>query len=123
QRADIRVVPYAPGQIDKILSRVSYYRPVTMEKGAFRGVVEDVPQVAVVNVLVSHERIPEAVVYNMARAIVDNLDTLPVMNPLFKGIKDLFVPLRTQGVVAFEFGGVPLHSGANRAYKDSDWFR
>jgi len=121
ERADVRVVPYAPGRIEKILSEVSFYRGVTMEKGAFRGVVEDLPQVAVVNVLVTHERAQEKVVHDMVETIVENLDTLPQINPLFKGLKDLFEPLRSKGAAAFEFGGVPLHPGALRAYREAGW--
>jgi len=123
QRADVRVVPYAPGQLKKVLAQVPFYRPVMMEKGVFRGVNEDIPQAAVINVLVTHERMPDEVIDDMARAIVDSLDLLPQMNPLFKGLKILFEPLRTQGVAAFEFGGVPLHPGAIRAYKRAGWLR
>jgi TRAP-type uncharacterized transport system substrate-binding protein len=57
----------------------------------------------------------------MAKVIADNLDSLPQMNPLFKGLKSLFEPLRTKGAAAFEFGGVPLHPGAARAYKEAAW--
>jgi uncharacterized protein len=122
QRADVRVVPYAPMQLERILAQIPFYRRVMMEKGAFRGVVEDVAQLAVINVLVTHERVPEATVHDMAKAITENLDTLPQMNPLFKGLKNLFEPLRSEGAVAFEFGGVPLHPGAARAYRDTGWF-
>jgi uncharacterized protein len=121
QRADVRVVPYAPAQLEKILESVPFYRRVTMQKGVFRGVVEDIAQPAVINVLVTHERISEAIVHHMAKVISDNLDTLPAMNPLFKGLKDLFEPLRTKGAAAFEFGGVPLHPGALRAYREAGW--
>jgi TRAP-type uncharacterized transport system substrate-binding protein len=100
---------------------VSFYRGVTIEKGAFRGVVEDLPQVAVVNVLVTHERVREKVVQDMVETIVENLDTLPQINPLFKGLKNLFEPLRSKGTAAFEFGGVPLHPGALRAYREAGW--
>ena len=123
QRADVRVIPYAQGQIEKILTAVPFYRRVKMEKGIFRGVTEDISQVGVVNVLVTHERIPEPVVYDMAAIIANNLDALPQMNPLFKGIKDLFEPLRTQGAAAFGFGGVALHPGAARAYRDAGWLK
>jgi TRAP transporter TAXI family solute receptor len=123
QRADIRVVPFGPDQLEKVLARVPFYRPVVVEKNAFRGVVDDVTQVGVVNVLVTHETIPEQVVYEMAKAIVGNLDALPEMNPLFKGLKDLFQPLRSQGAAAFEFGGVALHPGAIRAYREGGWLR
>ena len=123
QRADVRVIPYAPGQLEKVLAEVPFYRGVTMEKNVFRGVVENSAQLAVVNVLVTHERIPEPIVHDMARAIVDNLDALPAMNPLFEGLKNLFEPLRTKGAAAFEFGGVELHPGAARAYSEAGYLR
>jgi TRAP transporter TAXI family solute receptor len=123
RRADIRVIPFAPTQLDKLFAQVPFYRPVTVEKNAFRGVVEDIVQVGVINVIVTHESVAESTVYAMAKTIADNLDKLPQMNSLFKGLKNLFEPLRTKGAAAFEFGGVPLHSGAIRAYKDAGWLR
>lgn len=123
QRADIRVVPYAPGQLDTVLAQVPFYRGVVVEKNAFRGVAEEVSQVGVVNVLVTHERVADNIVRDMAKAIAANLDALPQMNPLFKGLKNLFEPLRAQGAAAFEFGGVPLHPGALKAYLDSGWLK
>jgi TRAP transporter TAXI family solute receptor len=121
QRADIRVIPYAPAQLDKLFAEVPFYRPVTVEKDAFRGVVENIIQVGVVNVIVSHESVAESAVYSMAKTIADNLDKLPRMNALFKGMKNLFEPLRSQGAAAFEFGGVPLHPGALKAYREAGW--
>lgn len=121
ERAQVRIVPYAPGQLEKVLSEAPFYRRVTIEKGAFKGVAEDVAQAGVVNVIVTHERVPEKAVYTLAQTIAENLDTLPKMNPLFKGIKDLFEPLRITGPTAFEFGGVPLHPGALRAYSEAGW--
>jgi TRAP transporter TAXI family solute receptor len=123
ERADLRIVPYASGQIESILSAVGFYRRAVIERGAFRGVLEDVHQVAVVNVIVTHERVAEEPVYDLAMVIANNLDTLPGMNPLFKGLKDLFLPLRVQGAAAFEFGGVPLHPGAARAYQATGWLK
>ena len=123
QRTEIRVIPYLPAQRDKLFAAVPFYRPVAVEKNAFRGVIDDVVQVGVVNVIVSHESVAEATVYHMAKTIADNLDKLPRMNPLFKGMRSLFEPLRSQGAAAFEFGDVPLHPGALRAYQDAGWLR
>ncbi len=122
-RADIRVIPFASGQIDKLLAQVPFYRPVVVEKNAFRGVVEDVTQVGVINVIVTHARVAENVVHDMAKVIADNLDNLPEMNPLFRGLKNLFEPLRSQGQAAFEFGGVALHPGAIKAYRETGWLQ
>jgi hypothetical protein len=121
QRADVRVVPYAAGQLEKILANVPFYRRANMAKNVFRGVTDDTAQIGVVNVLVTHERIAPAIVRDMAAAIAANLDTLPGMNPLFTGVKDLFQPLKTAGEAAFEFGGVPLHAGARAAYQEAGW--
>jgi len=33
-------------------------------------------------------------------------------------MEELFEPLRSQGRAALEFGGVPLHPGALRAYRE-----
>jgi uncharacterized protein len=123
RRADVRVVPYGPGGLEKVLSAVPFYRRVMMEKGVLPGITEDTPQIGVVNVLVTHERIAEPVVRDMAQAIVGNLDKLPQMNPLFRGINELFEPLLAQGAAAFEFGGVPLHDGAARAYEELGWLK
>jgi TRAP transporter TAXI family solute receptor len=120
-RADIRVIPFVPAQLEKLFAEVPFYRPVTVEKDAFRGVVEDIIQVGVVNVIVSHESVDQSAVYSMAKTIADNLDKLPQMNALFKGMRNLFEPLRSQGAAAFEFGGVPLHPGALKAYRDAGW--
>lgn len=121
ERAEVRVIPYAPGQIEMILSRVSFYRSVTIRKGAFRGVVADVPQVAVVNVIVTHERVPEEAVHDMAKTIIENAEALARINPLFQGLKDLLEPLRSQGAAALEMGGVALHPGALRAYREAGY--
>lgn len=121
ERADVRVVPYGPGQLEEILSEAPLYRKVTIATRAFRGVVEDVPQVAVVNVIVTHDRMREEAVRDLAKTIAENLDTLPKLNPLFNGLEDFFQALRTKGPGAFEFGGVPLHPGALRSFRESGW--
>ena len=123
QRADIRVIPFASGQLEKLLAQVPFYRPVIVKKNAFRGVVEDIIQVGVINVIVTHERVDQSAVRDMAHAVADNLDKLPEMNPLFRGLKDLFEPLRSQGAAAFEFGGVALHPGAVQAYREAAWLK
>ena len=121
QRADIRVIPFDAGQLDKLFAQVPFYRPVTIEKNAFRGVVEDITQVGVINVIVTHASVDERIVHDMAKILASNLDVLPQMNPLFKGLKDLFEPLRTKGASAFKFGGVELHPGALKAYQEAGW--
>ena len=75
--------------------------------------------IAVVNVLVTHARVPEPLVCDVVGAVIKAADELGRINPLFAGLQDLFAPLRPRGTCALEFGGVPLHAGALRAYREA----
>jgi TRAP transporter TAXI family solute receptor len=113
----LRVLSYAPGELETVMRAVPYYRRTLMRTGAIRGLDTDVAQLAVVNVLVTHPRVPEPVVRAAVDAIVSGSDELGELNPLFAGLAELFDPLRSQGAAALEFGGVPLHPGALAAYR------
>jgi TRAP transporter TAXI family solute receptor len=116
-RVLLRVLPYAPADLDAVLHAVPFYRRAVMRKGAIRGLDDDVAQAAVINVLVTHARVPESIVGGVASAIFAARDALPQLNPLFDGIAALFEPLRSDGAAALEFGGVALHPGALAAYR------
>jgi uncharacterized protein len=116
-RIAVRVLPYPPGDLEKVLRAVSFYRRTTMRKNAIRGLDADVAQPAVVNVLVTHACAPEAMVREVASAIFAAREELPRLNALFEGLGDLFEPLRSDGARALEFGGVALHPGAVAAYR------
>ena len=118
-RVALRVLAYGPGQIETVLRAVPDYRASLMRRQAIRGLDADVAQLAVVNVLATHARVPEPVVRDMVAAVISQADALGRINPLFAGLPDLFAPLRQQGSAALEFGDVPLHPGALRAYRDT----
>ena len=118
ERVALQVLSYEPGQLEKVMQAVPYYRRTVMRKGALRGLEADTPQLAVVNVLVTHPRVPATTVQTAVAAIVAGADELARLNPLFVGMAELFAPLRSQGPAALEFGGVPLHPGALQAYRE-----
>jgi uncharacterized protein len=117
ERVLVRVLPYPPGDLEKVLRAVPVYRRTTMRKGAIRGVEADVAQPAVVNVLVTHARVPDDQVRQVAAVVYGACGELPRLNALFDGLAELFEPLRSEGARAFEFGGVALHPGALAAYR------
>jgi uncharacterized protein len=117
ERTEVRVLTYAQGDLEKVLSAVPFYRRTVMRKGAVRELDGDVAQAAVINVLVTHARVPDDKVRDVASEIFAARDELPRRNALFSGIGELFTPLRSDGVRALEFGGVALHPGAVAAYR------
>jgi hypothetical protein len=115
-RAALRVLPYAPGDLERVLAQVPFYRPILMRKGALRALDADVAQVAVLNLLATHARTPDAVVTALVRALIAGREELPRLNPLFIGLGELFARLRQEGATAFE-KTVALHPGAGAAYR------
>jgi TRAP transporter TAXI family solute receptor len=115
----VRVLPFGPGQLDALIAAVPYYRRTTMRKGAIRGLIDDVEQPAVVNVLVTHARVDDNIVQEVVSSIVANREQLGRLNPLFAEMSELFEPLRSRGLAELEIGGVPVHPGAARAYADT----
>jgi TRAP transporter TAXI family solute receptor len=116
-RTALRVLRYGPGELEKLLNAVPFYRRTVMRQGTLRGLDADVAQPAVVNVLVSHSRAGADKVRAVTAAIFAARDELPRLQPLFTGMTELFAPLRSDGARALEFGGVALHDGAIAAYR------
>jgi len=119
RRADIRVLGHDPGQLDRLIGAIPFYRPVVMSAGAFRGLDAETTQVGVLNVLVTHERVPRDMVTAIVSAMVAGAGELAHLNPLYRGLDTLHEKLRTDGRAAYEIGGVPLHPGAVEAYRDA----
>jgi TRAP transporter TAXI family solute receptor len=119
RRADIRVLGHDPGQLDRLIGAIPFYRPVVMSAGAFRGLYAETTQVGVLNVLVTHERVPRETVGAIVSAMVTGAGELARLNPLYRGLDNLLEKLRTDGRAAYEIGGVPLHPGAAEAYRNA----
>ena len=75
-----------PGELDDLMEPVPFYRRAVMRRGAIRGLDADVPQAAVVNVLATHARMPEATVREAVAAFIASGDELGRLNPLFAGM-------------------------------------
>jgi uncharacterized protein len=119
ERMDVRVLDYTGDDLAQVLEQVDFYRHSVMPKGFFRGIDTEVEQLAVVNIVAAHENTDAEIVRKFVATMLSNLDELTEINALFRGLSDLFEPLRTEGTSALEFGGVPLHPGAIQAYRDA----
>lgn len=120
---DVRVLDYAPGQLETVLDNVEFYRRATMEAGCFRGVDHDSTQVGVLNVITTHARVEDALVKDWVTAMIQNAAALGETLPLYKGLAELLDELRTEGASVFEPGGVKLHPGAKLAYEEAGLLR
>jgi len=85
------------------------YKPAVIPAKTYEGQDSDVPSVAIGNVLVTNESVPEQTVYLMTKALFDNLPTLVAAHNAARAIK---LEAATEGLA------VPLHPGAARYYRE-----
>ncbi len=119
ERVHLRVLTYDPAHLDAALKSMPHDRCITMRKGSFRGVDEDVLQLGVLNLLVTHARTDADTVQNVVRAIVSARSELVRLDPLFAGLGELLEMLKARNRASLEFDGVELHAGAVRAYTET----
>jgi TRAP transporter TAXI family solute receptor len=86
------------------------YQAVTIPAGTYEGQTEDVQTAAVGNILVTHSDVPEETVYQMTKALFENLDQMTAAHAAAEDIK---LEGATEGLP------IPLHPGAERYYKEA----
>lgn len=82
----------------------------TMPAGTYDGQASDVPTVAITNLLVSHDGVPDDVAYQMTKLMFDNLDRL---GNAHSAAKDIQLEGAAKGLP------IPLHPGAERFYTEA----
>ncbi|SDL62044.1 TAXI family TRAP transporter solute-binding subunit [Pseudomonas indica] len=86
------------------------YQAAVIPARTYDGQEEDVPTVAIQNILVTHEGVSDDVAYKMTKLMFDNLDRLATSHSAAKDIK---LEAATQNLP------IPLHPGAERFYKEA----
>lgn len=102
------------GKVEKqLVKEFPYYAFATIPKGTYKTTDRDVTTFGVLATFVTSADVPEDVVYEVTRAVFENLDDFRALHPAFanldpkKMIKD--------GLSA------PLHPGAVKYYKEKGW--
>ncbi|QDF97301.1 C4-dicarboxylate ABC transporter [Azoarcus sp. DD4] len=85
------------------------YRSAAIPPNTYDGQTAEVPTVAINNLLVTHEKVPAEVVYQMTKGIFDNLPRLGNSHAAARQIK-----LET----AIDGLPIPLHAGAEKYYRE-----
>jgi len=93
----------------KLVAEMPWYYEITIPKGTYMGQAEDVKTVAVANLLICRDDLPEDLVYNMTKTIYENQQTLVNAH---KAAKDIQLKDALNGMT------VPLHPGAEKYYKE-----
>lgn len=110
---DAYIANLRDGVTEKLVKETPYYAFATIPKGTYKTTSQDVTTFGVMATFVTSAKVPNDVVYEVARAVFENLDDFKKLHPAFasldpkKMIKD--------GLSA------PLHPGAVKYYKEKGW--
>ncbi|MGI9385942.1 MAG: TAXI family TRAP transporter solute-binding subunit [Methyloligellaceae bacterium] len=107
---DARIVPVTGPAIDKLVKEKPYYRYATIPGGMYKGNPNDVKTYGVGATFVSSTKVSDDVVYEIAKAVMSNLDTFKKLHPAFKNLK-------AEEMIKDSLSA-PLHPGAAKAYKE-----
>jgi TRAP transporter TAXI family solute receptor len=101
--------------VDRMLSRYGEYERVVILGGTYSVNPADVRTFGVRAVVVTTKRMPDAVAYDIVKAVFDNFDDFRRLHPAFKALS-LAEMVRTTEPV-------PVHAGAMRYYRERGWLR
>lgn len=95
----------------KLIADNSYYRSAVIPGGMYRGNDEDVNTFGVGATFVSSTDVPDDVVYEIVKAVFENIDQFRSLHPAFANLDP--EQMASAGLSA------PLHPGAERYYKEA----
>ncbi|NDV98742.1 TAXI family TRAP transporter solute-binding subunit [Salipiger sp. PrR002] len=97
--------------VDELVSENPFYRTATIPGGMYRGNDEDTHTFGVGATFVSSEDVPEDVVYEVVKAVFENIDQFRGLHPAFANLDPK--EMASAGLSA------PLHAGAERYFKEA----
>ncbi len=107
---EIRILSIDPENINKIREKYPYFsQPVTIPKGTYKGVDEDVVTTGSLATLCVRADLPEDLVYNITKTIFEKKDEIAKVHEKGKSIN---LDTATNGI------SIPLHPGAEKYYKE-----
>ncbi len=100
-----------PDKVKALIAKYPHYIPFVIPGGTYEGLPNDIPTFAPVGSLVTHEGMPEDVIYRVTKMMHENVDFLK--GRLGNYFADFGLKLALLGR-----GDLPLHPGAARYYKE-----
>ncbi len=107
---DVTIIPVSPDVAKSISEKYRYFFPVTVKKGTYKGIDQDVPVIGFSSILATHEKTSADLVYKVVKAIYEHKSELVAIH---KVAENLNLKNAQDGI------GVPMHEGAIRYYKEA----
>ncbi len=110
---DARIINLNSAVEKKLVAETPYYAFATIPKGTYKTTNSDVTTFGVMATFVTSKKVPDDVVYELVRAVFENLDDFKKLHPAFANLDP--TNMIKDGLSA------PLHPGAVKYYKEKGW--
>jgi TRAP transporter TAXI family solute receptor len=112
--AKIKIIPIEDDKIAEIVAKYPSYEKTTIPAGTYQGVDKDTPALGIRDILVVNSDVDETTVYNITKALYENLEQLKKLHPALKdltldGYKDSLVPLHPGAKKFYEEKGIKIY--------------
>ncbi len=97
--------------VEKMIAQYPYYTKAVIPGGMYRGTDKDTESFGVLATIVTSSKLPDAVAYQVVKAVFENFDSFKKMHPALADLKK--EEMITNGLTA------PLHPGAIKYYKEA----
>ena len=108
---DSVLVDVSGPEVDALVENNAYYRTATIPGGMYRGNDEDTMTFGVGATFVTSDAVDEEVVYQVTKAVFDNIDQFRGLHPAFANLDPQ--QMANDGLTA------PLHPGAERYFREA----
>jgi len=110
---DARIINLDDEKIKSLVADTPYYAFATIPAGTYKTTTSDVTTFGVMATFVTSADVNEDVVYEVTRAVMENIDDFRSLHPAFANLDPQ--KMMKDGLSA------PLHPGAARYYKEKGW--
>ena len=110
---DARIINLNDDTIKKLVGATPYYAFATIPKGTYKTTTSDVTTFGVKATFVTSADVSEDVVYEVTRAVMENIEDFRKLHPAFANLDPK--KMMKDGLSA------PLHPGAVKYYKEKGW--
>jgi TRAP transporter TAXI family solute receptor len=112
QKTDIKFIALGEKEMKAIVEKYGLEPGLKIEAGEFKGVAADVPSIGYPTGVIASKDLPEETAYVITKTICENKAQLAAAHPSLK----VFDPAKAY--LPGKNGGIPLHPGARRYYKE-----
>ncbi|MDR3355252.1 MAG: TAXI family TRAP transporter solute-binding subunit [Synergistaceae bacterium] len=106
---DITLLDFTPEYMDKLVKEFPYFIKSSIPAKTYSGIDNDITTPAVMAILITHDEIPEDVIYEFTKSMFDNIADIHAAHA--KG-KEITLKTALDGLT------VPLHPGAAKYFKE-----